>query len=143
MVMCAIDNDGLFWGNPLQSEPLILLIGIQMLRYDFRLGITDVVKIVLYEDVYALLVALRHTMYVAILFYGRRNNYKTGLFVGFTNEGLFVGLSLFYSATWKLVVVVFEAVDHSNPAVLDYDCTDRRAGEYMFSAGVILCIQIE
>lgn len=143
MVMCAVDNDGLFWGNPLQSEPLILFIGIQTLRYDLLFNITKIIEIVLYKDVYAFLIAFGHAMYVAILFYRRRNNYKTGLFAGFTDEGLFLGLPFLYSATWKLVVVVLEAVDHSNPAVLDYDCTDRRAGEYMFRTCVILCIQIE
>lgn len=141
--MCAVDNDGLFWSNPLQSEPFILFIGIQTLRYDFRLNLTKIIEVILFEDVYTFMIALGHTMYISVFLYGQGDDYKTGLFKGFTDEGLFVGLSLFYSTTRKLVVVVFEAVDHSNPAVLDYDCTYRWTEEHMFGTGIILCIQIE
>lgn len=90
---------------------------------------TQIIEVILHKVVGIGAVACFHPMHTAVLLNGSRKDHQPSLLLGLADERLHRRFVRLDAAAWKFIVVVFEAVHHRHPAVLDGDAAGRMANK--------------
>ena len=129
------------WINKFQGEAFLFLIIVQVLGLCVRFHITQKIVVVLNENIHP--VVLLHTVDKAIFPDGLRNDLQAGFLSNFSHQCLFHVLPCFNAATGEFIVVVFQAVHHSDFSIPNDNSPDGRTHKRLAVRVIVLCIDFK
>lgn len=129
--------------NIFQCIGFLRLVSVQILPNCFRLRFAQIVVIILNKAFGGIHVAPLNPVDIAVFLDRLRLDHKSGFLPRLSDHCFHWVLSVFNAASWELVVIVFQAVDHGDFSIPYDDAAGGVADETVGAVFIVLLIHLK